>query len=380
MRESPPSEAETLRLGLQEVRRRLPRGWDVDTSFEPRMPTKRGPWTPDAVVRLKGPDGRTAELVIEVRTDGSPRATRSALQQIQAWKPRMAPLLIAPYLPPRSCEIAEGAGVNYADLTGNIRLSVSRPALFLRDRGASVNPYPGKEVERGLSGAAAARVILWMCQWKPPFTPRLLTQAARDTGVSLAYVSRLIRLLEREDLVRREPRGPIREVDRIGLVRRWAQDYNLLRSNVARLYLDPRGARRSMDALGTTAFRRQQTGRIAVTGSFAANRYVPIATPSKLTCYVSDIEATARALDLSPASSTGNVFLLSPYDRVVFDTGYEGIQGPDGLLTPMAAPAQIAVDCLTGPDRMPEEGEALLQLLQRTWEGWKGFGVEERPR
>jgi hypothetical protein len=214
-----------------------------------------------------------------------------------------------------------------------------------------------------------------MCQLKPPIDGRLLAVAQRSQ-VSLAYVSRLIKLLEREDLIRREPRGPILEMDRPGLVRRWAQDYDLLRTNRARLYLDPRGAKRALDALGTEEFQRQQIGRLAVTGSFAANRYAPITTPTKLVCYVNDIEATARALDLSPATTTGNVFLLSPYDEVVFDTVYESIPGPGNTLIPMAAPAQIAVDCLTGPDRMPEEGEALLSWLERNWDGWRGFGSE----
>ncbi len=374
MRPSPPSETETLRLGLEEIRRRLPVGWKVDATQEPRKATTKGLRVLDALLRLKGPDGKCAEIAIEVKSDGSPRTTRSALQQLRSWDSGAAMLFVAPFLPRRSREIAEEAGANYADLTGNIRLAISRPALFLRDCGANTNPYPGKEVERSLGGASAARVILWICQLKPPITRWLLTEVAKGSGVSLAYVSRLTKLLEREDLIRREPRGPILETDRPGLVRRWAQDFDLLRTNRSRLYLDPRGAKRALDALGTTGFQRQQIGRIAVTGSFAANRYAPIATPSKLVCYVSDIEVTARALDLSPATTTGNVFLLSPYDEIVFDTVYEGIPGPGKTLIPMAAPAQIAVDCLTGPDRMPEEGEALLAWLQKKWDGWKGFG------
>jgi hypothetical protein len=46
-----------------------------------------------------------------------------------------------------------------------------------------------------------------------------------------------------------------------------------------------------------------------------------------------------------------------------------------GESTPLAycPPAQVAVDCLTGPDRMPEEGEELLGWLARNRPGWKGF-------
>lgn len=389
MREGPPSESETLRLGLQEVRRRLPVGWKVDTSPRAQSIVSEGLPGPDALARLKGPDGRSADLVIEVRTDGSPRATRLATRQILGWKSNAEPLFIAPYLPRRSREIAEEAGVNYTDLTGNMRLAVSRPALFLRDRGVNVNPYPGEEVERSLAGAAAARVILGMCRMSAPVSSLVptevaqntgvsLTKIAKDSGVSLAYVSRLIRLLEREDLVRRDPRGPIRGMDRPGMVRRWAQDYDLLRSNSVRLFLDPRGARRTLEALGSREFERRRIGRIAVTGSFAANRYAPVAAPSRLVCYVEDVEATARALDLTPSSTSGNVLLLTPYDGIVFEAMRDAVRTSDDSTVPMAPPAQIAVDCLTGPDRMPEEGEALLGWLQKNWSGWKGFGSEEQ--
>jgi len=377
MRASPPSETETLRKGLEEIRRRLPAGWRLDTTPGLKKTPPTGTRELDALVRLKGPDGRCVNLATEVKTDGSPRTTRTALQQFRSYASKTDLLFIAPFLPRRSREIAKAEGANYADLTGNIRLALNRPAIFLRDRGADVNPYCGKDIERSLTGPRAARVILWICQLKPPVTSWLLTQAAQGSKVSLAYVSRLIQLLEREDLVRRAPRGPIREVDRPGLVRRWAQDYDLLRSNRARLYLDPRGVKRTLEALGGKEFQRKQVGQLVVTGSFAANRYVPIAAPSKLICYADDIEVTARALDLSPATTTGNVFLLSPYDRIVFETQYESISGFDGPI-PMAAPAQIAVDCLTGPDRMPEEGEALIAWLQRNWDGWKGFGREVR--
>ncbi len=390
MRNSPPSETETLRLGLQEIRRRLPVGWKVDVSPRSRPAVSQALPRPDATARLKGPDGRSAELVIEVKTDGSPQATRVATRQLRDWRPKAEPLFIAPFLPPRSRKIAEEAGVNYTDLTGNMRLSVSRPALFLRDRGDKFNPYPGRDVERSLAGPTAARVILWLCQLSTPASPGLLkeiaqnmtvslTKVAQDSKVSLAYVSRLIRLLEREDLVRRKPRGPIGEMDRPGLVRRWAQDYDLLRSNRARLFLDPRGALRTLDTMGSPDFGRAQTGQIAVTGSFAANRYAPVAAPSKLVCYVEDVDATARALDLSPSSTSGNVFLLTPYDGIVFEAVRDAIQTSDGSMVPMAPPAQIAVDCLTGPDRMPEEGEALLGWLQKNWSGWKGFSREEQP-
>jgi len=185
--------------------------------------------------------------------------------------------------------------------------------------------------------------------------------------VSLPYVSRLVELLEDEALVRRNRRGPIIEVDRPGLVRRWAEDYSLLASNKGRLYLDPRGAGRTVNALGSGEFQRA-VPRYAITGSFAASRFAPpVAPPSKLVCFVAYPDTAAEALGLSPATGVGNVLLLAPYDSIVFDRVVEG----NGLA--WATAGQIIVDCLTGPDRMPAEGEALLAYMTRTSELWRGF-------
>jgi hypothetical protein len=262
----------------------------------------------------------------------------------------------------------EDARVNYLDLTGNIRLAIDEPPLFLRDRGSDTNPFPAASPERSLAGPLAGRVVLTLLELVPPSGALTLTSVAGEGKVSLPYVSRVVDLLENEDLVRRSPRGPITEVDRPGLVRRWAEDYSLLKSNKGRLFLDPRGAARTLGALDSDEFRRATSGRYAITGSFAASRFAPaVAPPSKLVCFVEYPDTAAEALGLSPATGVGNVLLLAPYDAIVFERVVEG----KGLS--WATAGQVMVDCLTGPDRMPAEGEALLAYMSRTDQRWRGF-------
>ena len=69
-----------------------------------------------------------------------------------------------------------------------------------------------------------------------------------------------------------------------------------------------------------------------------------------LLAYCDDVSAVARDLGLLPADEGANVALLTPFDRVV----WERTVVDAGVA--YAAPSQVAVDCLTGPGRMPAEG------------------------
>jgi hypothetical protein len=63
--------------------------------------------------------------------------------------------------------------------------------------------------------------------------------------------------------------------------------------------------------------------------------------------------------------SAGNVYLCEPLDPIAFERTWT-----QGDVT-YAALAQVAVDCLTGPDRMPAEGEALLEWMAANEAAWR---------
>lgn len=361
------SEADILADATAALKRRLPTGWDAAFSATGRSAA--------AALRLTDPGGRSCRADVDVRTDASPRSIREALAAAPSACGSGSRVIVAPYLSPRARALIVEAGANYLDLTGNIRVALSEPALFLQDRGADADPFPSPVSARTLGGAAAGRFVLTVTELVPPFS---LTLAAEKSGVSVPYASRIVDVLEREDLVRRVPRGPITAVDRAGLVRRWAEDYSLLGSNRGGLYLDPRGAAHTMEALESTAVQRELS-KYALSGSFAANRFVPpgsgaaveiarVTTPTKLVCFVEYPDTAAKLLGLSPATGVGNVFLLAPYDPIVFERVVAG----KGNLR-WATAGQVVVDCLTGPDRMPEEGEALLAYMRRESPLWSGF-------
>ena len=104
---------------------------------------------------------------------------------------------------------------------------------------------------------------------------------------------------------------------------------------------------------------------VAVTGSFAAVRLAPIASPSLLCIYSDDTERIATDLDLLPADEGANVALLQPYDSVVWANTSD-----DAGVTYVSI-SQVAADCLTGNGRMPAEGDAVISWMIGNEAAWR---------
>ena len=224
--------------------------------------------------------------------------------------PAAVPVVASSYLSPRSRELLESLGVGYIDITGNVRIDVSEPGLFISTSGADRDPWPQDDELRSLRGRGAARAVRAIIDRAPSFGVRDL---AADTGTSAATLSRVLELLERDDIIARERRGPVLGVDWQAAIRRWAQDYDQTASNTATTCLEPRGMPAIVKALGRTGL------RYAATGAFAAQRFDPIAPAGAAALYVDDADEAADRLGLRGADAGANVVLLEPFDPVVFD-------------------------------------------------------------
>jgi hypothetical protein len=128
-------------------------------------------------------------------------------------------------------------------------------------------------------------------------------------------------------------------------------------------YLEPRG----LIALGSKLARLK---RYAITGSLAG----PGIAPARLAIvYVDDVDAADEALELVPTDAGANVWLLEPFDDVVFERTQSLPIGPFSRTSHIiaAAPSQVAVDLLTSPGRGPQEGEALIEKLKGSEDAWR---------
>jgi hypothetical protein len=193
-------------------------------------------------------------------------------------------------------------------------------------------------------------VVRALCDFPLPLA---ISDLAMKAGVDISYASRLVEWLAREDLVTRASRGPVEGIERSRMIRRWADDYSVLKSNTVRSFLDPRGIANLLRRLPMS------DGRYAVTGSLAANRLAPVAPARLAVVYLDDPDAAASELGLTSTDAGANVMLLVPFDEVVFDR----TRTDDGVT--YVAPSQAAVDLLTSPGRSPAEGEAVLEWMTR---------------
>jgi hypothetical protein len=331
---------------------RLPSGWRLRrVSRETRVGKGR---VADALVTLTGPSDQAASLVVETKSRLEPRNVEGlAGQRADSSKPV---LVVAPFLSPRTRELLAASGLNFADLTGNIRLVLSKPALFIDARGADENPTPTPRERNSLKGAKAGRLVRTLCDFRPPIG---LRELAKRADVDAGYASRVVQYLIRDALVTRNGRGPITRVDWAALLRRWSEEYSPMKAGRATSFLAPRGPQTVVDAL-----KKLRSG-YTVSGSWAASLLAPVAPARLLLCYTDDASALAKRLDLRRVDAGMNVILAQPFDPVVMARTSKR----DGLT--VAAPSQVVADLLTSPGRGPNEAEALIEWMRENESAWR---------
>ena len=185
---------------------------------------------------------------------------------------------------------------------------------------------------------------------EPPYG---VTDLSRLLGMDPGYVSRLLTTLAEELLITRQPRGPVERVEWESLLRQIAVAYSLYKSNETTSWIAGAGPEQFLRDLAA----REETGW-ATTGSFAAERLVSIAPAVVAVVYTEDPERLAEVTRLRRVRIGGNVRLARPYDPIVFERTWTRNN------VVYASIPQVAVDCLTGPSRMPAEGEALLSWMR----------------
>jgi hypothetical protein len=348
-------EAELLDAAVDALARRLPSSWAVE-----KQASAVDPDAADLVI--KAPGGQTL-LLVEVKADISPRDVEALVGgPWRRWRRQMGNqpiLLVAPYIGPRAQELLIEENLSYLDLTGNTRISLDYPGIFIETQGATQNPRFTKP-RAAIRGAKAGAVVRLLVDAAPPYTG---AEIARSANVNEGYLSRILDTLVDEGLIHRERSGPVTQVDWPALLRRRSQALDLFR---------PAGTNRYVARQGTSALLERLHSRPAydrrlptVTGSFAAARLAPVAAPALLVLYTMSPRELASELDLLSAEAGADTVFIRPDN----DGAFLRAQRDGGIA--WAAPSQIAIDCLAGTGRMPSEGEALVGWMKENEDRWR---------
>jgi hypothetical protein len=206
-----------------------------------------------------------------------------------------------------------GFGIGHWDMSGNAQIGLSTIDLCVELDGAS-HAGSGEHAVRSLSGEMSGRVARALIDIKPPYTLGILAEHAR---VESSCASRVVAFLGEAELLRRQPRGKIEEVNWKDLLRRWSLDAPLQsRGEEARLKC-AHGIPEFLGRLGQSGFLHALTGELAFAKLASSER------PGTATLYVDDVPAAQNQFSLHPANEEANVILVKPYDHSVFQRSSE---------------------------------------------------------
>jgi len=319
--------------------------------------------------------GPMARVLVEAKGYPAPSATELTenlvlrLRLMQQLSGQADAIVVAPWLGPRARSALRGHEINYLDLTGNVSIRIQRPTIIVELSGAEHDPFADQRGTRApqFAGPKATRLIRFLADVIPPY--RAIDIAER-TGLSQAYISRLLGALDDRGLITRRGRMVI-DVDWVELLRdRGRQQGHLLATNSWTGWHARGGVEAILNRLrGVEAgvFITPATAPALVTGSHAARAFAPLTVGGQLMLYVPSgaTKAWAEEFNLSgPSRSAPDVVLLEPPDPIVFDRAieYEGVKIP--------APSQLVLDLMTGTGRQPQEGLAVLEALEKD-PGWR---------
>lgn len=339
------------------IRDRLPGNWRVTEKFA----TPKASLQPDVEIEIEAPGERLVRLVVEVKQVVERRDVARIGERLRSMAsgPEAVPVVAARYLSASVRQALTEAQISYVDATGNIRITVETPAVFISDRGDDRDPWRQGRPRGTLKGEPAARVARALLDYRRTWRVRELITAS---GASSGATYRVLDYLQREDLIVKGDDN-YRVTDWERLLREWSADAAFQATTRVMAFIEPRGVDSLLGKLSkATPF------PAAVTGSLAAKEWAPYAPTKAVYVYVSSIQEASAQWGLRPNAAAPNVILLEP--RTVGDVPFVNVRF-SAAGYPVAAPAQVAADLLNGPGREPAEGEHLIEWMKANEQQWR---------
>lgn len=306
---------------------------------------------PDAVFDLVVGDA-PYNLYCEFKTNGHPRATRDAIEQLlqlQRGNRNDAAMFVAPYISEPARDLCVEAGVNYFDLYGNFRIFLG--SLFIEGRTAD-KPAVERRDLRSLFKPKSARVLRWLL--RDPDTPMRLKDIAEGARVSLGQVHNVKEGLLSREWAEATPEGVVL-TDPESLVDAWRDEYEKPPGETHHYYTVLHGVPLISRLKGLMAEDRREPV-LALRSYSAADWLAPYGRSDTTFLYAwpTALPALERELSLQPMAKGANVQVRVLSEESVL---LDAVDAADGLIT--TSPIQTYLDLSAGGDRGREAAEFL---------------------
>lgn len=244
----PQSTEDLLSRALQALDELLPEDWSTSLAAADVDPYADRRTSPDALLEIEAPDATTATFAVAAKMTLVGREVDSVLMNLRQYaeRHRTRTLVVSRFLSSTARGQLGAHNVSFIDACGNLSVAASSPAISLFRPGLDRDPWRRTHTRQQLKGEPAARVVQTLFDLE---TPLKIADLIAISGTSPGAAYRVLDMLVEEGLAERSTRGWLDSVDRIGMLKRWAEDWASAASRFAMKFETLLGIERTLQQL-----------------------------------------------------------------------------------------------------------------------------------
>lgn len=280
----------------------------------------------------------------------TPRNAQKAASEIKSVTGKRYTMIMAPYISDKTEQVCIDNGIGYADLSGNILLSIG--TLYLSEKG-NPNKYPSKRKSNKVFNASSTKTLLILRKlfedtaksWK-------LKNLAEEVGCSIGMVAKVKEKLCEQMWTEMTPDG-LKLIDPRGLLDEWGREYKHRSDKTFSCYtLEPL----PMFEKKVSALSEEYGIECCLTGLAGGTRYAPVVRYNRTHVLVgaTDIDYFMKLVGCKQVDSGANVVLIQAETDQM-----DGVRTINGNL--VASPTQVFLDCLQIKGRGREMADAIYE-------------------
>ena len=330
---------------------------------EPEFGSVRESGRPDAFVDVRWRE-RVVRFVAELKVQATPKMFRAALDELRRYADAsgMRPLLVTAYLAPERLDELESREVSGIDLCGNGVVVVPGDVLVFRT--GNPNRFPaGRSIRNVYQGASSLVARAFLLQPRYESVQKVLDEVTERGGrVSLSTVSKVLKVLEEDLVIRREGRvSELLQADE--LLGRLTDRFKPPRIDARKKYRWRGSPEELRGALGDSS------PRLVLTGAASADEFAVMPREKTMQFYCTAIGPIELRLGdkLEESPRFPDLELLETRDP----TAYFDARRTNGV--PVASPVQCWLELLSGDKRQQDASRMVRQRIEDDLEqqGWR---------